>query len=72
MNSDYIGTNYTSTVAYNRIDQISPEAQLLAGGNLTLQVGTLENNWSKVSAQGVIDLTGSRCNKMTGEPTTSG
>ncbi|ABP38801.1 adhesin [Yersinia pestis subsp. microtus bv. Caucasica] len=58
MNSDYIGTNYTSTVAYNRIDQISPEAQLLAGGNLTLQVGTLENNWSKVSAQGVIDLTG--------------
>ncbi len=58
MNSDYIGTNYTSTVAYNRIDQISPEAQLLAGGNLTPQVGTLENNWSKVSAQGVIDLTG--------------
>ncbi|PST77708.1 adhesin, partial [Yersinia pseudotuberculosis] len=58
MNSDYIGTNYTSTVAYNRIDQISSEAQLLAGGNLTLQVGTLENNWSKVSAQGVIDLTG--------------
>ncbi|AIN17704.1 hypothetical protein CH54_1917 [Yersinia rochesterensis] len=58
MNSDYIGTNYTSTIAYNGIDQISPEAQLLAGGNLTPQVGTLENFWSKVSAQGEIDLSG--------------
>ncbi|CNH42676.1 hemagglutinin repeat-containing protein [Yersinia kristensenii] len=58
MNSDYIGTNYTSTIAYNGIDHISPEAQLLAGGNLTPQVGTLENFWSKVSAQGEIDLSG--------------
>ncbi|MGE4802919.1 hypothetical protein AB8989_21465, partial [Yersinia hibernica] len=58
MNSDYIGTDYTSTIAYNSIDNISPEAQLLAGGNLTAQVGTLENYWSKVSAQGEIDLTG--------------
>ncbi|OMK91138.1 hemagglutinin [Yersinia pestis subsp. microtus bv. Caucasica] len=57
-NSDYIGTEYTSVIAYNGIDQISPEAQLLAGGNLTPQVGTLENFWSKVSAQGEIDLTG--------------
>ncbi|WP_391592311.1 two-partner secretion domain-containing protein [Yersinia massiliensis] len=58
MNSDYIGTNYTSTSAYNSIDKISPEAQLLAGGNLTPHVNTLENFWSKVSAQGEIDLTG--------------
>ncbi len=56
MNSDYIGTNYTSTSAYNSIDKISPEAQLLAGGNLTPHVNTLENFWSKVSAQGEIDL----------------
>ncbi|MGP2516927.1 hemagglutinin repeat-containing protein [Yersinia sp. 2545 StPb PI] len=57
-NSDYIGTDYTSTIAYNSIDQISPEAQLLAGGNLTPQVSTLENFWSKVSAQGEISLSG--------------
>ncbi|WP_145574323.1 hemagglutinin repeat-containing protein [Yersinia alsatica] len=57
-NSDYIGTDYTSTIAYNSIDNISPEAQLLAGGNLTPQVGTLENFWSKISAQGEINLTG--------------
>ncbi|WP_315850520.1 hemagglutinin repeat-containing protein [Yersinia aldovae] len=62
-NSDYIGTSYTSTLAYNSIDQISPEAQLLAGGNLTPQVGTLENFWSKVSAQGEIDLTGVTLNQ---------
>ncbi|OVZ85213.1 hypothetical protein CBW58_23285, partial [Yersinia frederiksenii] len=58
MNSDYIGTDYTSTIAYNSIANISPEAQLLAGGNLTPQVATLENFWSKISAQGEIDLTG--------------
>ncbi|CNL40251.1 hemagglutinin repeat-containing protein [Yersinia proxima] len=57
-NSDYIGTNYTSITAKNSIDQISPEAQLLAGGNLAPHVGTLENFWSKVSAQGEIDLSG--------------
>ncbi|CFR02078.1 hemagglutinin/adhesin repeat-containing protein [Yersinia frederiksenii] len=57
-NSDYIGTDYTSTLAYNSIDNISPEAQLLAGGNLTPQVGTLENFWSKISAQGEINLSG--------------
>ncbi|WP_261372450.1 hemagglutinin repeat-containing protein [Yersinia aldovae] len=62
-NSDYIGTSYTSTLAYNSIDQISPEAQLLAGGNLTPQVGTLENFWSKVSAQGEIDLSGVTLNQ---------
>lgn len=58
MNSDYIGTNYTSTSAYNSIDKISPEAQLLSGGSFTPQVGTLQNYWSKVSAQGEIDLSG--------------
>ncbi|QKJ01552.1 hemagglutinin repeat-containing protein [Yersinia mollaretii] len=63
MNSDYIGTDYTSTIAYNGIDQISPEAQLLAGGDLTPQVGTLENFWSKVSAQGEIDLSGVTLNQ---------
>ncbi|MGP2518212.1 hemagglutinin repeat-containing protein [Yersinia sp. 2545 StPb PI] len=63
MNSDYIGTDYTSTIAYNSIDNISPEAQLLAGGNLTPQVGTLENFWSKISAQGEIDLTGVTLNQ---------
>ncbi|CQI94592.1 hemagglutinin repeat-containing protein [Yersinia frederiksenii] len=63
MNSDYIGTNYTSTYAYNGIDHISPEAHLLAGGNLTPQVGTLENFWSKVSAQGEIDLSGVTLNQ---------
>ncbi|CNG74210.1 hemagglutinin repeat-containing protein [Yersinia frederiksenii] len=63
MNSDYIGTNYTSTIAYNGIDNISPEAQLLAGGNLTPQVGTLENFWSKISAQGEIDLSGVTLNQ---------
>ncbi|MFW5393237.1 filamentous hemagglutinin N-terminal domain-containing protein, partial [Yersinia sp. 2544 StPb PI] len=63
MNSDYIGTDYTSTIAYNSIDNISPEAQLLAGGNLTPQVGTLENFWSKISAQGEIDLSGVTLNQ---------
>lgn len=58
MNSDYIGTNYTSTYAHNSIDKISPEAHLLTGGNLTPQVGTLENFWSKISAQGEISLSG--------------
>ncbi|WP_186373803.1 hemagglutinin repeat-containing protein [Yersinia rohdei] len=58
MNSDYVNTDYTLTLAYNGIDEISPEAQLLAGGNLTPQVGTLENFWSKISAQGEIDLSG--------------
>ncbi|WP_145497024.1 hemagglutinin repeat-containing protein [Yersinia ruckeri] len=57
-NSSYINTSYTSTTSYNSIDKISPEAQLLAGGNLTPHVGTLENYWSKVSAQGEINLTG--------------
>ncbi|MGM7905483.1 hemagglutinin repeat-containing protein [Yersinia enterocolitica] len=63
MNSDYIGTDYTSTIAYNSIDNISPEAQLLAGGNLTPQVGMLENFWSKISAQGEIDLSGVTLNQ---------
>ncbi len=63
MNSDYIGTNYTSTTAKNSIDKISPEAQLLAGGNLTPHVSTLENFWSKVSAQGEIDLSGVTLNQ---------
>ncbi|MGP2518170.1 hemagglutinin repeat-containing protein, partial [Yersinia sp. 2545 StPb PI] len=63
MNSDYIGTDYTSTIAYNSIDNISPEAQLLAGGNLTPQVGTLENFWSKISAQGESDLSGVTLNQ---------
>lgn len=63
MNSDYIGTNYTSATAKNSIDKISPEAQLLAGGNLTPHVSTLENFWSKVSAQGEIDLSGVTLNQ---------
>lgn len=63
MNSDYIGTNYTSTTAKNSIDKISPEAQLLAGGNLMPHVSTLENFWSKVSAQGEIDLSGVTLNQ---------
>ncbi|WP_145560497.1 hemagglutinin repeat-containing protein, partial [Yersinia bercovieri] len=63
MNSDYIGTNYTSTIAKNSIDKISPEAQLLAGGSLTPHVGTLENYWSKISAQGEIDLSGVTLNQ---------
>ncbi|MHA3458500.1 hemagglutinin repeat-containing protein [Yersinia enterocolitica] len=63
MNSDYIGTNYTSTTAKNSIDKISPEAQLLAGGNLMPHVSTLENFWSKVSAQGEINLSGVTLNQ---------
>ncbi len=63
MNSDYIGTNYTSTTAKNSIDKISPEAQLLAGGNLIPHVSTLENFWSKVSAQGEINLSGVTLNQ---------
>ena len=63
MNSDYIGTSYTSTTAKNSIDKISPEAQLLAGGNLMPHVSTLENFWSKVSAQGEIDLSGVTLNQ---------
>ncbi|OVZ85479.1 adhesin, partial [Yersinia frederiksenii] len=58
MNSDYIGTDYTSIIAYNSIDKISPEAQLLAGGNLAPNVDTIENFWSKISAQGEINLSG--------------
>ncbi|EMG5761448.1 S-layer family protein, partial [Yersinia enterocolitica] len=63
MNSDYIGTNYTSTTAKNSIDKISPEAQLLAGGNLMPHVSTLENFWSKVSAQGEMNLSGVTLNQ---------
>ncbi|MDO9404669.1 MAG: hemagglutinin repeat-containing protein [Polaromonas sp.] len=57
-NSDYLYTAYTATTARNDVEAISPEAQILAGGDFTPTVGTLQNYWSKVSAGGDIALNG--------------
>lgn len=56
-NSDYIGTEYTSVIAYNGIDQISPEAQLLAGKPDTAG-GHAGEFLEQSECTGEIDLTG--------------
>jgi len=57
-NSDYLYTNYTRNIYRNGINQISPEAHILSGGNFTPVVSSLQNYWSKVTAQGDILLSG--------------
>jgi filamentous hemagglutinin len=58
MNADYVNTSYTTTTARNAVEQISPEARLLAGADFTPGVALLQNYWSKVSAAGNISLNG--------------
>jgi filamentous hemagglutinin len=55
MNSDYMYTTYNGTALANTVTSISPEAQIIAGGNLNAStVGTLHNYWSQVAAGGNI------------------
>jgi filamentous hemagglutinin len=58
MNSDYLNTTYYGTALANSVQSISPQAQIVSGGNLTTSVGTLQNYWSQVSAVGNIALSG--------------
>jgi filamentous hemagglutinin len=63
-NSDYLYTTYTGTALENKITAISPQAQMISGGNLTANVGTLNNSWSQITAAGNISLaTGATLNQ---------
>ncbi|MGF6244870.1 filamentous hemagglutinin [Paraburkholderia sp. GAS38] len=54
-NSGYQYTTYTGTAVANTIASISPESQIIAGGNLNASsVGTFQNYWSAVAATGNI------------------
>ncbi|CAG4926267.1 hemagglutinin repeat-containing protein [Paraburkholderia gardini] len=54
-NSGYQYTTYTGVAVASTIASISPESQILAGGNLnTSSVRTLQNYWSQVAATGNI------------------
>ena len=54
-NSTYQYTTYTGTAIASTITSISPEAQIIAGGNLNASsVGTFQDHWSKVTAAGNI------------------
>ncbi|MFP3274750.1 MAG: hemagglutinin repeat-containing protein [Paraburkholderia sp.] len=54
-NSGYQYTTYTGTAVANTIASISPESQILVGGNLNASsVGTFQNYWSQVAATGNI------------------
>ncbi len=57
MNSTYQYTTYTGTALANLIASISPQAQIIAGGNLDASnVGTLQNYWSAVAAVGNVAM----------------
>ncbi|MFC6311225.1 hemagglutinin repeat-containing protein [Paraburkholderia dipogonis] len=57
-NSGYQYTTYTGVALANLIAGVSPQAQIIAGGNLdTSNVGTLQNYWSAVAAVGNIAAT---------------
>jgi filamentous hemagglutinin len=58
MNSHYVQTDYTETLYRNSVISISPEAQIISGGNLNPAVNLLQNYWSKVTATGDISLNG--------------
>ncbi|WP_321818699.1 MULTISPECIES: hemagglutinin repeat-containing protein [unclassified Paraburkholderia] len=54
-NSGYQYTTYTGVAVANTVASISPEAQILAGGNLnTSTVSLFQNHWSQVAATGNI------------------
>ncbi|WP_175198494.1 hemagglutinin repeat-containing protein, partial [Paraburkholderia caffeinitolerans] len=54
-NSGYQYTTYTGVAVANLIAGISPQAQIVAGGNLdTTNVGLLQNYWSAVASAGDI------------------
>ncbi|GAB2915230.1 hemagglutinin repeat-containing protein [Paraburkholderia jirisanensis] len=54
-NSTYQYTTYTGVVVANLIASISPQAQIIAGGNLDASnVGLFQNYWSAVAAAGNI------------------
>ncbi|CAN0628102.1 tRNA nuclease CdiA-2 [Burkholderia multivorans] len=54
-NSGYEYTTYTGVAAANTIASVSPESQILAGGNLNASsAGTFQNYWSQVAAAGNI------------------
>ncbi len=53
MNSTYQYTTYTGTALANLVAGISPQAQIISGGNLDASnVGTFQNYWSAVAAVG--------------------
>jgi filamentous hemagglutinin len=53
MNSTYQYTTYTGTAVASTVSSISPESQIIAGGNLNAaSVGTFQNYWSQVAAAG--------------------
>ncbi|MGF6368103.1 filamentous hemagglutinin [Paraburkholderia sp. RAU6.4a] len=54
-NSGYQYTTYTGVAMANLIASISPQAQIIAGGNLDAsKVGLFQNDWSAVAAVGNI------------------
>uniref|UniRef100_E1T9S0 Filamentous hemagglutinin family outer membrane protein n=1 Tax=Burkholderia sp. (strain CCGE1003) TaxID=640512 RepID=E1T9S0_BURSG len=54
-NSGYQYTTYTGVAVANTVTSVSPESQIIAGGNLNAaSVGTLQNYWSQVAAAGNI------------------
>ncbi|MGU7785355.1 hemagglutinin repeat-containing protein, partial [Burkholderia sp. PU8-34] len=57
MNSDYLYTTYTGKAVASTVTAISPQAQIISGGNLlATSVGTLQNYWSAVAAAGDIAM----------------
>ncbi|RQT10063.1 hemagglutinin repeat-containing protein [Burkholderia contaminans] len=58
-NSTYQYTTYTGTPLANLISKITPEAQIVVGGNLNASsVDTFQNYWSRVTAAGDIAMPG--------------
>ncbi|OXI21286.1 hemagglutinin repeat-containing protein [Burkholderia sp. AU15512] len=58
-NSTYQYTTYAGTPLANLISKITPEAQIVVGGNLNASsVDTFQNYWSRVTAAGDIAMPG--------------
>jgi filamentous hemagglutinin len=56
-NSTYQFTTYTGKALASTVTTISPESQIIAGGNLNAaSVGTFQNYWSQVAAAGNIAM----------------
>ena len=54
-NSGYQRTTYTGVAVASTVTSISPQSQIIAGGNLNASaVGTFQNYWSQVAAAGNI------------------
>lgn len=58
MNSDYLYTAYTTEFERNALTAISPQARIIAGGNLAVNANLLRNHFSRVAAAGSISLGG--------------